>query len=242
MIDNELDEIIFAEREKGYGAFYLRKRHRRIVLFSLVLAVILIGTPVTLMFLPYLSSHDATDWKSVTLEEFNKLDSLEYLPPPPLIQVELQLDAKRFDVADSVPETIIRPKITALRDSSRKASDSTKMGNNEGEKKNAESLYVFVEQMPEFPGGADALNTYITNRLDLNSYIKTRKLSGTVTVSFCINKLGAVTDVKIVNSFDTVVDRGVDNLFRNMPNWKPAIADGKPIKLQFVMPVNVSYN
>ena len=47
-------------------------------------------------------------------------------------------------------------------------------------------------------------NQYITQNLNIEPYLKTKNLSGTVTISFSINKLGAVTDVRIINSLDSV--------------------------------------
>jgi len=239
MIDKELDEIIFAKREKNYGAFYLRRMHRWFLLLGLWFAIILVCVPVVLMFLPYLSSHEIDDIKTVTLEEFNHLDSLDFIPPPPMQQVELESDAKRFVISDTIKKYTQKDK-PILVDSTKTASDTTQIGNNDGVKKNVESFYVYIEQMPEFPGGPDAFNRYITMKLDLTSYLKAKNLSGTVTVSFTINKLGAVTDVKIVNSLDSIVDNAVLSLFQTMPNWKPATTEGKPVKIQFVMPVNVS--
>lgn len=240
MIDKELDEIIFKDREKGYGAFYLRRYHRWILLFSLWLSIVLVCIPLAILYFQNLSSHDLSEIKSVTLEEFNHLDSLEFMPPPQMLQVELKADAKRFKVTDSIVAQ--DPKKATLIDSTKTAADTTQIGNENGAKKNSDSFYVFVEQMPEFPGGQEAFNDYVTKKMDLSSYLKTRQLSGTVTISFTVNKLGAVADVKIVNSLDAVVDNSILSLFQTMPNWKPAMTEGKPIKVQFVMPINVSCN
>lgn len=241
MITNkELDDIIFKEREKSYGAYYLRRRYRRFVLFSFLMAILIVGIPLLILILPYLNNDRDSEWKSVTMEEFNRIDSLEFIPPPPLQEVELKKETKRFIVVDSVKQVAYKNRTTAIDSTQKASTDTTQFGNNEGEKKNNNTFYVLIEKMPEFPGGTDAFNQYITQNLNIEPYLKTKNLSGTVTISFSINKLGAVTDVRIINSLDSVVDRNVLNLFAHMPNWSPALSDGKPIKIQFVMPVNVS--
>lgn len=241
MITNkELDDIIFKEREKSYGAYYLRRRYRRFVLFSFLMAILIVGIPLLILILPYLDKDRDSEWKSVTMEEFNRIDSLEFIPPPPSREVEVKKETKRFMVVDSVKQVTYKNRATAIDSTQKTSTDTTQFGNNESQKKNSNNFYVLIEKMPEFPGGTDAFNQYIAQNLHIEPYLKTKNLSGTVTISFSINKLGAVTDVRIINSLDSVVDRNVLNLFAHMPNWSPALSEGKPIKIQFVIPVNVS--
>lgn len=60
---------------------------------------------------------------------------------------------------------------------------------------------------------------------------------GIVTVSFLIDKDGKPAQIKIQNSLGVAFDKEAMRLIENMPAWKPATLNGKPVPAKMSMPL-----
>jgi Ca-activated chloride channel homolog len=65
------------------------------------------------------------------------------------------------------------------------------------------------------------------------------KATGRLLVQFNVNENGKVTDIKILRSLGADIDNEIIRILKNSPNWTPAKKDGKAVKQQFVMPLNI---
>ncbi len=96
---------------------------------------------------------------------------------------------------------------------------------------------MFVEEMPEFPGGLDSLNAFLAKEIQYPEVAKKNGITGTVLVEFVVERDGRVThgQVKIPLFTDCDVEalRGV----MSMPKWKPGRNMGKPVRCYFQVPV-----
>ena len=61
-------------------------------------------------------------------------------------------------------------------------------------------------------------------------------LFGNAVLTFIIEKDGAVTDIKMVQPFNKIVDKEIIRVFRKMPKFYPAEHRGKWIKCRVVVP------
>jgi TonB family protein len=97
---------------------------------------------------------------------------------------------------------------------------------------------MIVEKMPEFPGGTEALMTYIHSKLKYPKWEKRRKIQGTVYATFVVNEKGEITDPKILKSVDGSenFDQEVIQLLNRMPRWKPGEDRGEIVPVQFNLP------
>lgn len=94
-------------------------------------------------------------------------------------------------------------------------------------------VFMVVEQMPEFPGGYDAMKTFIRNNL---KYPSGSTAEGTVFVSMVIDKDGSVTDVKPIRGIDPALDAAAVNVIRMLPKWKPGMQNGMAVRTRYNMP------
>lgn len=96
---------------------------------------------------------------------------------------------------------------------------------------------MFVEVMPEFPGGQDSLNAFLSREIVYPKVALENGIKGTVLVEFVVEKDGRVTNGKVkVPLFpecDVEALRGV----MSMPNWKPGKNMGKPVRCYFQIPI-----
>ncbi len=74
----------------------------------------------------------------------------------------------------------------------------------------------------EFPGGKEALMTFMKENLVFPEDLKELDISGIVYVSFVVDTNGAVKDIKILRSPHPELSKLVIAMIKKMPRWKPA--------------------
>ena len=102
------------------------------------------------------------------------------------------------------------------------------------DKKGVEQL----DSQPEFNGGWEAFERYISKNLSYPIAAKQNTIQGTVVVSFVVRKDSVeITDIEIVESVPPELDDEAARLISKMPNWKPAIKDGEKVSVRLQIPV-----
>jgi TonB family protein len=126
-----------------------------------------------------------------------------------------------------------------------------------------EKIYYKADQMPEFQGGSlENVRTYVQQNVTYPEAAKKTNTQGKVIVQWIVNEEGRVVDVKVVRSLRSENDKEVvvvgykeedqkalqiaigeldKEAFRvisSMPAWKPGKQDGKPVKVQYTMPIH----
>lgn len=94
---------------------------------------------------------------------------------------------------------------------------------------------MFAEEMPEFPGGPDSLNAFLTRNIQWP--IGYGCATGTVLVEFIVEKDGTITHPTISVSLMPEFDKEALRLVSLMPKWKPARAQGVPVRCYYKIPV-----
>ena len=111
-----------------------------------------------------------------------------------------------------------------------------------GKEEDGEPIFTVVESMPQFPGGEAGLRKYLQQNLTYPSKARKAGVEGKVYVSFVVNSAGKVADVKIVKGIGEGCDEKAVQVMNNMPFWKPATQQGRPVSVCFVVPVFFKLN
>ncbi|MDR3610067.1 MAG: M56 family metallopeptidase [Ignavibacteriaceae bacterium] len=98
-------------------------------------------------------------------------------------------------------------------------------------------VFTYVEQMPEFPGGDEALYAFITNNIVYPDDAKRAGVEGKVYVQFVVNKDGSVTDVKVQNRIGAGCDEEAVRVVKLMSKWVPGKHKGEVVKVRLAMPI-----
>ena len=101
-----------------------------------------------------------------------------------------------------------------------------------------DEVFMIVEEMPEFPGGEEALVKFIAESTKYPEEAKNKGIQGKVFVQFVVNKEGNVEDVKLAKSIDPLLDEAAMNIVKSMPQWKPGRQRGKNVNVSFTIPIN----
>lgn len=98
-------------------------------------------------------------------------------------------------------------------------------------------IFTVVESMPEFRGGMQELYTYLGNNIKYPVMAKESGIQGKVYVTFVVEKDGSITDVKLLRGIGGGCDEEAIRVVQSMPKWKPGKQRGKPVRVQYNLPV-----
>jgi protein TonB len=115
--------------------------------------------------------------------------------------------------------------------------DSLKSGECFSETGDKVDYYKF-EIMPEYPGGDDALMTFLVKNIKYPKKAIKKLIEGMVMVNFVINTDGSVSKVNVTKSIDPLLDDEAVRVIKLMPLWQPGMQDGEAVPVYFDVPVN----
>jgi protein TonB len=174
--------------------------------------------------------------KNAVVEELTPLVRLEEVKPiiPPLPRVadlirivenDTELD-EELDIKDSGGDNYTaiyaEPQLFASKEIER--DDAT--------------IFYAAEEMPEFPGGYQALLNFLSQNIRYPSIASESGITGKVTVNFVVNKDGSISDATILRGVDQALDKEALRVINSLPKWKPGKQAGKPVRVSFSVPIN----
>ncbi|MBE0662865.1 MAG: energy transducer TonB [Bacteroidales bacterium] len=92
---------------------------------------------------------------------------------------------------------------------------------------------VFVEIMPTFPGGESAMRKFLGDRLRYPEQAKAAGISGTVYLSFVVERNGNISHVEILRGVEVSLNEEAIRVIKSMPAWSPGIQAGRPVRVKF---------
>ncbi len=98
--------------------------------------------------------------------------------------------------------------------------------------------FAVVEDKPEYPGGDAALMKFIADNTKYPEIAKENGIQGRVFVQFVISETGQVTNVRIARGVDPYLDQEAVRVVRMIPPWKPGRQRGKPVPVNYIVPIN----
>lgn len=105
-------------------------------------------------------------------------------------------------------------------------------------------VFTWVEQMPRFPGSTsdeDSQNKilkYLQDHIQYPAMARDNGIQGTVYVQFIVDPDGNIKEVKTVNSrLGGGLEAESIQVISGMPKWIPGKQNGRPVTVQFSIPV-----
>jgi len=255
-------ELVFEGRNKEYGAYYLRKTSTRRHLFALsTVAVAIIIVILLLKIIPFVRTQQSGDEYEVKpvelssligLEESNNNNSQE--------QVKAEKQSPLKDIVQFTPPTItkdedieqIQKELQEINlspdstDTSTLENDSLllqqKIAELNREEEQDSTAIDEKNRNAQFQDGKTALLRYIYQNIHYPPAALRQRINGRVVCSFIVNEDGSLSDITLVQGVYVFLDDEVLRVVRSMPLWKPAMKDGKPVKIKYIMPVVFKLN
>ncbi|MCZ4693810.1 M56 family peptidase [Ancylomarina euxinus] len=101
-----------------------------------------------------------------------------------------------------------------------------------------ETVFTVVEDMPQFPGGEKALQTWINQNVKYPELAQKNGIEGRVYIGFVVNKVGGVDRVKVLRASSPSLDAEALRVVSAMPKWTPGQQKGETVNVSFTIPIN----
>ena len=101
-----------------------------------------------------------------------------------------------------------------------------------------QQVFDVVEQMPEYPGGIQALFEYLQQNVKYPEDAKNQKVEGRVIATFVVETDGTINNVEVVKPAFPSLDAEAVRVLSAMPKWKPGMQSGKVVRVKYTVPIN----
>lgn len=266
LINNEqkINDIIFASRNKNYGAYSIRASYGNTVVKSL--SIMAFGF-ISLMGSAYYYSHrnnNETKMEIVTISDslittVVKIDEPKELKTEPRQpEVAVLKQKTTIDVASSttivdslatasksIATTVVTiggatSSVTSTEGGSITSTSTLTIASNSpttGGGNEAHQNFQ-VDSNPEFEGGLDALYRFVGSKLKYPINASENNKQGTVFVKFVVDENGKIGNLKLLNSAGYGMDEEALRVVSLIPNFKtPAKIKGVPVKVYYQLPI-----
>jgi len=240
-----LDEIVFENRNKEYGAYDIRKYYLPSLSYSLIG-----GTAFFILLVVLLSVSSRGDIKAVDREEIviviktdSTIKALEKIIPPAPEFPKPETRSFRYlppEIVDTVLLTDITLAPVGLLDSvtNKPVDDVIEPVEEPDPVVSVEpEPGIWIEEMPQFPGGDEALLRFIYDNVKYPDEAADNNIEGRVVVRFVVSADGSVKRAEIVKGVHPVLDSEALRVVSLMPRWKPGRQNGTPAPVWFSVPV-----
>lgn len=258
------DEIIFEARHRAYGAFDLRRHYRPTLTRALGLGV---GLFLLALSAPTLYDHFWPK-QAFTKQQLMKEVTLTKLAEPPAEDPIPLLPVEQTPTVNTVrnlppvvmPEAdVVEENLPPTTDQLQDATSGTETAEGTGDEEviappeaatptvkeivlelevKSDAPFTVVEQQPEFPGGLDALRTFLGKNLNYPRMAASSGVSGRVYVSFVVNTDGSLTDIQILKGIGFGCDEEAIRVMQKMPRWKPGKQSGRAVRVKYNLPIS----
>jgi protein TonB len=237
------DEIIFENRNRKYGAFCLRKHYKSVTSLSIFGAVALSTSIVLALFFATKPGNASTGPLNIVIAQFENLTAIVPDQPVPKLPPEL-LKPPQNIVPEVVSDTTIVTSYLPITDeiirttTNGDVNDTIIYAEVVQDIVPAEpQIFIWVEEMPEFPGGNTALLSYIGKNTSYPVEAIENNIEGRVILRFVVMPDGTVGDVEILKGVDPLLDKEALRVVGTLPLFKPGKQNGKPVRVWYSVPV-----
>ena len=262
ILNADILDLIFEDRNKEYGAYDLRKTYNKRILKALIItaSVALLALLGSLLAKAFTSKNSNVVQHEITLQEIKEEEKKPDIPPPPppkpppppqvemakftppkivkdeevkeVIQENKELEDKKIDVVNQ----------DGIKDDNIAAPSQIDEGKQVIEEKKEDDenkIFEKVEVEASFPGGDGAWRKFLERNLrgDVASEAGAPSGTYTVVVQFVVDKEGNVSDVKALTSHGYGMEDEAVRVIKKGPQWKPAIQNGRNVKAYRRQPI-----
>jgi protein TonB len=251
MENTSLDDLVFENRNKSYGAYLLRHLYGKHVYVSVfitgALFTTLLGGPMIMKALLPDKAVEAPEMVTVETIEIPSIDP-SLPPPPPLPVIEPpKISSLKFIPPEIKPdkEVVTNEKIAtqdelkdqAISDQTVKA-DSTSLNvqvndnANDGLGDGDDQGFMSVSRSAEFTGGD--LRRFLQGKLIYPQMARAAGIEGKVYLSFEVSPDAKIVNVKVLKGLTQQCDaEAVKAIYAMEGLWKPGMQAGRPVKMTF---------
>lgn len=266
-IHQDMLDIIFAQRNRAYGAYALRRSYPKYVRNALLMGVALIGLAFAF---PYILGAVRSIEQEKPIEVIVDMgpppnvdpNDVPTPPPPPptpppptrtTVTFVPPVIRKDDEVQEQEPQKTVEELQTSTADIGKvdaKGTDDAPPAiiDNPEELKVIEEVKAppppektyemfDIHKTPSFPGGEKELMKYLSENIKYPPLARENNIQGKVVLQFVVGKDGAVNDISMLRDIGGGCGKEAIRVVGSMPKWIPGEANGNPVKVRFTLPV-----
>lgn len=254
-------DIVFAGRNKEYGAYQLRKDNvkttNKAVIIGGLLFSLAIGLPTILKYIEGFSPKDNQKVKQteVVLSAPPPVDEKTPPPPPPVEPPPPKVDQVKFPPPVVKPDDQVKEEDPPTVEELKKADPGQKtikgdpnadivinapVGDgpvNQEKTEDTNEIFTNVEVLPSFPGGLDQFSKFLSKNLRYPPIARDNGIQGRVFVNFVVEKDGSLTDIKVVRGIGGGCDEEAVRVLKSSPRWNPGLQNGRNVRVSYTIPI-----
>jgi len=256
--------VVFKGRNQAYGAYELRKENPKNTSKALIIAVaafvIILASPtiynVVMGFIP--KRDEKVKVTDVVLMPPPPIDQTKPPPPPPKEPPKPKVDQVRFPPPIVKPDNEVREKDPPTDKQLEVADPGQKeqkgdpnaqiridepVGNSDVKavtEDTGNQIFTAVEVEPVPRGGMDAFYKFLGDKIKYPNAAKEAGTQGRVILQFVVEKDGSLTDIHVMREPGNGLGDEAMRVLKLAPKWTPGVQNGKPVRVQFTIPVNFS--
>jgi protein TonB len=252
IIKNDILELIFENRNKGYGAYYLRRHNIRYTIKGLIIAscalFLLLISPIAISYFHHDHLPTVEDMVNVNIDAApipQGVQTSVYVPPPPPAKKETDIPKV---VKDPLPEEK-KPdekKVIADNSSKDKTSKDTTHAKPTGKQDGDQNAVTMnYDEVPTLNNGTyKSIGEYIKKNA---VYPENEKIigrhSGTVVVTAIVNKDGTLSDVHLSDRrVCPELNAEALRVIKSMPKLNPAKSKGQVARIFYQFKIDFVLN
>ncbi len=93
---------------------------------------------------------------------------------------------------------------------------------------------------PEYPGGTKELMFFVARNFNFPKQAMEAGISGTVEISFVINRDGKIEDIKVKNDLGFRTGEAGIAVVKKLRKWKPGMLRGEPVRVAYTLPIRLN--
>ena len=97
--------------------------------------------------------------------------------------------------------------------------------------------FLVVEQMPEYPGGDEALKKFIRDNLRYPKMESTNGIQGRVIIAFVVEIDGSLSNITLKNTISAGIDEEAKRIVSTFPKFKPGKQQGQLVRVEYIIPI-----
>ena len=250
-----MDDIVFDNRNKKYGAYYLRETYKKHLLKALGLSV---GIFVFSLYTPKMGKalgifkdkpEEKLDTTTITLSEPPSLKPDEPPPPPPPPPVEVKRPTQRFmELVAAKKEEVTEdpPKVEEVKEAGKQdidapdpPADAPQIFEEVADAPKEPTIYTEVDQPARFKGGPDAMQAFLDKNLKYPEDEEANGVEDKVWVKFSVDIDGTVDNVSIYksNKYKNLDNEAMRVVRRANKMFLPGKRGGKEVKSWCILPI-----
>jgi len=261
ILQSDLLDILFENRNKAYGAYVLRKNYSQrltIAIASVTGLILLLALMEQFKLFPSGKNYfPALKKDSIAVAYIDMREhKIEAILPKKIMHAQKKIDqiknlvpvvADDLLIKDSVPTVDVlnnsqigSTTITDASDGRSNIPEPSSTGSaNAGVAKGpaiVETVLSRAEMMPQFPGGMDAFERFMKRNLkEADDLAPDERLM--VEAKFVVGKDGSISGIEVLQSARNDLDAEVIRVINKMPKWIPGKQNGENVAVYFELPV-----